>query len=129
MDNLQIIKSPKGEEMIVLPRKEYERLLAYAEDDEDSRAIRRADAVMERVKAGKTALIPETVVKAIAVRGVHPVRAWREYRGWTGSQLARKTKLARTTISQIETGTRKGTVAAYKAIAKSLGIDVQALID
>jgi DNA-binding XRE family transcriptional regulator len=128
MDNLQIIKSPQGEEMIILSRKEYERLRACA-GNEDSRDIRRADAIMKRVKAGKTALIPEAVVKAITVKGVHPVRAWREYHGWTGEQLAKKSKLARTTISQIETGTRKGTVAAYKTIAKTLGIGVETLID
>jgi len=129
MDNLQIIKIPKGGEMVLLPRKEYDRLVALAEEDEDDRDIRHADAVMARVKSGKTALIPAEVVHAIAVDDVHPVRAWRVYRGWTGAELADKAKLTRTTVSQIETGKRKGTVAAYKALAKALGTSLTSLID
>lgn len=128
MDDLQIIKSPKGEEMVVLSRKEYERLthLAYDEDAHDAVF---ATAQIKKIKSGKTTLIPETVVKAIAVKGVHPVRAWREYRGLTADQLAKKAKLARTTVSQMETGKRKGTIAAYKAIAKVLGIGIESLIN
>ncbi|MDR3425450.1 MAG: helix-turn-helix transcriptional regulator [Alphaproteobacteria bacterium] len=102
------------------------RYKIYAEDDRD---IRRADAIIARVRSGKTALVPADVAHAIAVDGVHPVRAWRVYKGWTGGELAAKAKLTRTTISQIETGKRKGTVAAYKAIAKALGTSVTSLID
>ena len=129
MDGLQIIHSPKGEEMVVLPRKEYDRLLALDEEDEDDRDIRRANAIMARVKSGKTSLIPAEVAHAIAVDGVHPVKAWREYRGWTGEELAKRAKLARTTISQMETGKRKGTVAVYQLLAKALGITTSSLID
>jgi len=128
MDDLQIIKSPKGEEMVVLSRREYDRLthLAYDEDAHDGAL---ATAQIQKIKSGKTTLIPEAVVVAIAVKGIHPVLAWREYRGLTAEQLAKKAKLARTTVSQMETGKRKGTVAAYKAIAKALGISVESLID
>ena len=128
MDNPQIIHSPKGEEMVVLPRKEYDRLthLAYDEDAHDAAL---ADAQIRKIKTGKTTLIPADVVHAIAVDGVHPVKAWRDYRGWTGEELAKKAKLARTTISQMETGKRKGTIAAYKAIAKALGVTVGSLVE
>jgi len=128
MDNLQIIKSPKGEEMVVLSRKEYDRLthLAFDEDAHD-RAL--ASAQIKKIKGGKTTLIPEIVAKAIAVEGTHPVRAWREYRGLTAEELAKKTKLARTTISQMETGKRKGTIAAYKAISRILSVGIQDLVD
>jgi DNA-binding XRE family transcriptional regulator len=128
MDDLQVIKSPKGEEMIVLSRKEYDRLthLAYDEDAHDAVL---AAAQIKKIKTGKSTLIPEKVVKAIAVKGIHPVLAWREFFGLTAEQLAKKAKLARTTVSQMETGKRKGTVAAYKAIAKALGIGIESLID
>jgi DNA-binding XRE family transcriptional regulator len=128
MDNLQIIHSPKGEEMVVLPRKDYDRLthLAYDEDRHDAAL---AAAQLRKIKTGKTSLIPAAVVHAIAVDGQHPIKAWRDHRGWTGEILAKKAKLARTTISQMETGKRKGTLAAYKAIAKALGIEVGGLVD
>ena len=129
MNELQIINIPKAGEMVLLPRKEYDRLVALAEEDEDERDIRHANAVMARVKSGKTAIIPAEVAYAIAIDGAHPIRAWRVYRGWTGTELADKAKLTRTTVSQIETGKRKGTVAAHKAIAKALGTSVTSLID
>jgi DNA-binding XRE family transcriptional regulator len=114
--------------MVVLPRKEYDRLARLARD-EDARDVALGQAQIAKIKAGKTTLIPEAVVKAIAVKGAHPVLAWREYRGITAAELARRAKLARTTVSQMETGKRKGTVAAYKAIARALGISVASLID
>jgi len=125
---LQIIKSPKGEEMIVLSRKEYERLTRLAHD-KDAHDTALATAQLKKLKTGRADLIPDVVVKAIAVDGIRPLRAWREYFGLTSEQLAKKTKLARTTISQMETGKRKGTIAAYKAIAKALSIGIESLIE
>ncbi len=107
----------------------YTLLIPRAAEDEDDRDIRRADAIMAEVKAGKTALIPAQVVESIVLKGMHPVRAWRLYRGWTGGVLAGKAKLTRTTISQIETGKRKGTIAVYKALAKALGTSFTSLVD
>jgi len=129
MGILQIIRSPKGEEMVVLSRKEYDRLQAIAEDREDEYDIALADEQIRKIKSGETTLIPADVAHAIAIDGVNPVKAWRTYRGWTGGELAKKAKLARATLSQIETGKRKGTVAAYKAIAKALGITTGSLFD
>jgi DNA-binding XRE family transcriptional regulator len=125
MDNLQIIKSPKGEEMVVLSRKAYDRLTRAAPESD----ARLATAQMQKIKKGETTFIPEAVARTIAVDGLHPIRAWRDHRGWTAEQLAKKAHLARATIAQIETGKRKGTVAAYKAIAKALGIGIGSLID
>ena len=139
MDNPQIIRSPKGEEMVILSRADYDRLARLAADDdcedgddytpeEDARDIAYARDQIAKIKAGKLQLVPASVVYATTIHGVHPVKAWREHRGWTGEQLAKKSKLARTTISQIESGKRKGTVAAYKALAKALGVTVTSLI-
>jgi ribosome-binding protein aMBF1 (putative translation factor) len=128
MGELQIIRSPKGEEMVVLPRKEYDRLALLAHD-EDARDAAMAAEQIAKIKAGKTTLIPEAVAKAISVKDVPPILAWRQYRGWSAAQLAKRAKLARTTVSQMETGKRRGTVAAYKALAKALGVGVASLID
>jgi DNA-binding XRE family transcriptional regulator len=128
MDNIQIIETPKGEKMAVIPLSEYTRLRHLAES-EDARDVRDADTIMAGVRSGKTALIPHAVVKAIAVGGIHPIRAFREHKGWTAEALAKKAKLTRTTITQIETRQRTGTVAAYTAIAKALGMNVDPLLD
>ena len=128
MNVLQTIRSPKGEEMVILSRKEYDKLtrLAYDEDAHDAAL---AQTQLKKLKAGKSSLIPAKVAFAIAADGVHPVRAWREHLGWTAAELAKKTKLARTTISQMETGKRKGTLAAHQAIARAYGISVAALVE
>jgi DNA-binding XRE family transcriptional regulator len=128
MDNIQIIETPKGEKMAILPLRDYERLRHLAED-EDARDIRDADAIMAGIKSGKAKMIPHDVVKAIIVAGVHPIRAFRENKGWTAEMLAKKTRLGRTTITQIETRQRTGTIAAYMAIANALGASVDSLIE
>ena len=128
MDDIQIIETPKGEKLVIMPLSEYERLrdLSASEDADD---VREAEAVMSRIKAGKARLIPHDIVKAIVVDGVHPVRAFREHKGFTAAALAKKAKLARTTITQIETGKRAGTVAAYAALAKALDASIESLLD
>lgn len=97
--------------------------------NEDAHDSAVAKAELDKIKSGKTTLVPHAVVVAIAVKGVHPIRAWRVQRGLTAEQLAKKAKLTRSTISQMETRKRKGTVAAYQAIAKALGIGVENLLD
>ena len=128
IDNLQIIQAPNGEEMVVLRRKDYEHLvqLAYDEDAHDAAL---AKAQLAKLKSGKATPIPEIVVRAMVLDNVHPLRAWRDYRGWTAEKLAKKAKIARPTLTQMETRKRKGTMAAYRALATALGIGIEALID
>lgn len=131
MGTMPGIHTPQGQEMIVIPRKEYDRLIRIAGDEEallDAMDSAAAKAQIAKIKAGKVALIPHAVVKAIVVDRTHPVRAFREHKGWTAEQLAKKSKLARAAITHIETRQRKGTVEAYKAIAKAFGVSVDALL-
>ena len=128
MGNIQIIETPKGEKMVIMPWSEYQRLCGLVEDD-DARDVREADTIMARVNAGKSSLIFHDAVKAIIIDGVHPLRAIREQKGLTAAALAKKAGLARTTITQIETGKRAGTVAAYAALARALGVSVESLLD
>jgi transcriptional regulator with XRE-family HTH domain len=60
---------------------------------------------------------------------VHPIRAFRKHKGWTSEVLEKKAKLARTTITQIETRQRVGTITVYTAIAKALGVTVDPLVE
>jgi DNA-binding XRE family transcriptional regulator len=129
MDRVQIIDTPKGEKLAVLPFAEYERLRELDEEDEDERDVREADAIMKRVKAGKEPLIPGDVVFKVYAEGVPRLRAWRDYRGLTVEKLAKKASIARAYLTQIENGSRKGTVATLRKIAKALGTTVDALLD
>ena len=56
---IQIIKTESGEELVVLPRREYDTLMARLGDEEaEDRVL--ADAarqVLERIKSGEEALV------------------------------------------------------------------------
>src|SRR5690242_2246232 len=71
--------------------------------------------------------IPHEVVKR-ELEGVHPVRAWREYRGLNQAQLATFAGISRAYLTQIETGERTGTLEVMVKLARSLRCMVEDLI-
>jgi DNA-binding XRE family transcriptional regulator len=84
------------------------------------------DAELYRARAGEP-VIPHEVVEAIH-KGVHPVRAWRKHKGLTLQELAKASGLPTGYLSEIETGKKPGSVAAYKALARALGTPIDMLI-
>lgn len=54
--------------------------------------------------------------------GEHPIRVWRDVRGIGLNQLAKRAKVARGYISEIENGKKPGSIAALKRIADALKI-------
>jgi len=132
MDRVQIIKTPQGEKLAVIPLDEYENLCARAkfeeEEDELRPEVRREiEESLRRIKAGKEKTIPGDVVHA-EIDGDHPVRAWRKYRKLTAEKLAKKARMNRVYLTQIENGKRKGTAAIYKALAKALDCRMDDLV-
>ena len=71
--------------------------------------------------------VPLQVVKA-KLDGAHPLKAWREYRGITQTELASRSAVARDLIAQIETHKKRGSVATLDRLARALGIPIEALI-
>ncbi len=122
--NQQIITTPKGERMVVLPEAEYVRLLEALEDIEDRNAVRQ---FKERLAAGEEELSPAAMVDAI-LEGESRVRVWREHRGLTAAALAKAAGIASPYLSQIETGKREGTVETYRKLAIALGITLDDLL-
>jgi DNA-binding XRE family transcriptional regulator len=55
------------------------------------------------------------------------VLAWREYRGFSQTQLAKAASISKAYLSQIETGARHGSVKSLKAIAVALNVPLDAL--
>ena len=101
-----------------------ERLEAIDEDKTDATLARRA---IERVATGKDEFVPFALAERI-LDGEHPMRVWREYRGLTGVQLAKRAGATQSYISNIETGKRQGSLQTMIAIARALGIDVEDLV-
>src|SRR3546814_18221838 len=100
----QIIKTPSGESLVVIPLSEYERLKAAAEDLDD---IRVCEEAKRRLAAGEDELIPFEMVERL-LDGENPVRVWREHRGLTLKALAERAGISAACLSQIEGGQRDG---------------------
>jgi hypothetical protein len=125
-------KTPRGE-VAILPRKDYEELLAKAsEADEDAGTARLVAKARKEIASGGP-LLPKDVVDRLA-DGANPVRVLREWRererpdGMTQMRLSFKTGLSQGYISDIENGRRTGTAAALRLIADVLEVPMDLLV-
>ena len=123
MNAPQIIRTPNGEEMVVLPRAEYEALLASADHEaEDADDIAIYDArKAELVKGG--VLPPE--VSAAILRGDSRLKAIRKWRDETQLHLEFKTGIGQGYLSDLESGRRTGTPETLAKIAKALNVPIE----
>ena len=124
MNTLSTFTTPGGEEMVVLSRRDFDRLVAASEDLADLAAY---DETKARLASGEDELVPAAVVDAI-LNGENPIRVWRRHRGLTAGELATAGSLSQAYLSQIETGKRQGQAETLKRIAKALGVTVDDLI-
>ena len=120
----QIIDTPEGGKLVVLPLAEYEKLRAAARSVSDVAAY---DAAKRRLKAGEDELVPSEIANSL-LEGKNPVRVWRAYRKMTLAELAKAAGISQPYLSQIENGSRDGTVSTRRALADALGVDLDDLI-
>jgi DNA-binding XRE family transcriptional regulator len=125
--NVRFQKTPKGE-VAILPRKDYEALLAKAAEADEDHGTARLVARARKEIADGTPLLPKEVVDRLA-DGENAVRVIREWRGVTQLHLAFKGGLSQGHISDIENGRRTGTPATLRTIATVLKVPVDLLID
>ncbi len=123
----QVIKTESGDELVVLSRASYDALVrrARGEDAGTARIVAKSSAAL---RAGTDIEVPSHVAEAIA-RGESPLRAIREWRGMTQTDLGEiKTRIGQSTISALENGTRRGTPAVWKKLAEVLRVPLDLLI-
>ena len=120
----QVIETPSGEKMAVLPLADYERLVAAAEDAADLRAYDEATAALA---SGAEELLPAAFANRI-IEGESPVRVWREYRGLSLRALAQEAGISPGYLSEIEGGRKSGSIDALKALAGALGLAMDDLV-
>ena len=102
-------------------RAEHHALLRRVEDLEDLLRLRAAEA---RGPTGDG--LPVGQVERL-LAGEHPIRVWREHRGLSVRALARMAEVDPAYLSQIENGRKPGSVAALRALAKALAVDLDDL--
>jgi DNA-binding XRE family transcriptional regulator len=121
MDKIQIIRDAKGEAVFaVVPWNEYERLRAG--DSEDAQLIKLANAARGEES------FPASVAKRL-VAGESPLKAIREWRGLTQSELGKKSGVAVQYISQMERGARNMGRKVAGKLAKTLRVSAEALLE
>jgi DNA-binding XRE family transcriptional regulator len=108
-----------GERFAVVPLGEWERLRQAQEMLAD---IRDYDAAKSRQDESFPSEIADRLI-----RGEHPVRVFRDYRGLTQARLAKMAKIARPYLAEIETGRKSGSVAVLKSLARALRVDLNDL--
>ena len=124
MNKPQSIQTPSGEEMVVLPRAEYEALITAVEDLEDALAAERS---IERIAAGETELIPDTEVDAY-LDAPTPLAFWRRKRGLTQAVLAEKVEVTQAYLSEIEGGKKEARIGVLRQLAGTLKVTVDQLV-
>jgi ribosome-binding protein aMBF1 (putative translation factor) len=122
--NVRFQKTPKGE-VAILPRKDYEALVAKAAQADEDAGTARLVARGKEIASG-TPLLPKDIVDRLA-NGENPVRVLREWQGHTQMYLAFKTNISQGHISDIESGRRTGTPATLRAIATALKVPLDLL--
>jgi DNA-binding XRE family transcriptional regulator len=110
-------------DMVTIPRSEYARLLAAAEDLADLQAYDRAKALLA---AGEEELIPADYSNRL-IDGDHPLRVYRDLRGLTQAALAAKAGVNRVTVAEIETGRKQGSVTTLRVLAAALDVTLDDL--
>lgn len=121
---VQIIVTPTGERLVVIPESEWIAMQEALEDREDIAAI---DEFHRKLAAGEEELVPASIVNRI-LDGENPIRVWREYRGLSAAALAQQAGISAAYLSELETGKKDGSVAALSRIAAVLGVTVDDLI-
>jgi len=121
MSGPQIIRTPGGEELVVLSRAEYEALLERADHEaEDADDVAIYDA---RKAAGEGVLPPE--VGAAILRGESRLKAIRNWRDETQLHLSFKTGIGQGYLSDLESGRRAGTPETIAKLAQALSVAVE----
>jgi len=120
----QIIRTPGGEELVVLPRAEYEALRVRADHEaEDADDIALYDARKAELAAGG-AVLPSAVSAAI-LRGESRLKAIRNWRDVTQLHLTSKTDISQGYLSDLESGRRAGTPETIAKLAEALNVPVE----
>jgi DNA-binding XRE family transcriptional regulator len=120
----QIIRTPSGEELVVLPRVEYEALLERADHEaEDAGDVAIYDTRKAELAAGGVVLPPE--VSAAILRGESRLKAIRNWRDVTQMELTFRTDISQGYLSDLESGRRTGTPETIAKLAQALNVPVE----
>ena len=109
---------------VTVSRAAWKKIVERLEVADDRAAVR---ASLARKAAGKDDALPVALYRRIRA-GEHPVRIWREHRGFGLNALARRAGVSAPYLCEIENGAKPGSAAALKKLATALAIDMDELV-
>lgn len=116
--NLQIIRTPGGEELVILPKADYEALVRAAEEaDEDAADV----AIYDARKAESPDPLPAEL-SALVLGGLGTRAAVRKWRGITQVELANTVGISQGALSDIEGGRREPSAELAEKLAMALDV-------
>lgn len=120
MGQVRFICSAEGEEFAVLPRADYEALIAGfdAEDDED---IALYDQRKAELTSGKDGILPAEI-SIMILKGDSRLKAVRRWRKIRQNDLARQCGIAQGYLSDLESRRRAGSPDTVAALATALNV-------
>lgn len=116
---------PEGD-VAILPRAEYERLVALAAEAEEDAGTARLVARGRKEVAEGAPLLPLVVADALA-NGENQIRVLRRFRRLSQIELAGMIGITQGYLSDLEKGKRKGTLELHQKTARALGVPLDLL--
>lgn len=107
--------------IVQVPETDYQAMLECMEMIEDCAAYDKA--MMEDDE-----LIPMDIAKRLSLGDESRMRVWREYRGLSQQSVADAAGVSKTTISEIESGRKSGSIQTLKRIAQALNVDLDDIV-
>ena len=120
----QIIRTEAGEELVVLPRRAFDALLARLGDEEaeDRVTVRLVDEIDRDLASGAATVLPGWFSEGMMRHG-NAVRAVRTHFGKTQAELAAAIGIGQAELSDVERGAKPPTSSVLDAISAAVGID------
>lgn len=115
--------TPGGEEIVMVPAAEYDRLVEELEDWRDSQI---AVAAHARLMAGEETISSEEMDALLAAPT--PLAFWRAHRGFTTQAFADQTGVSATDVETIESGARPLSPELARRFADELRLEVEDLV-
>ncbi|WP_315734222.1 helix-turn-helix transcriptional regulator [Bradyrhizobium sp. SZCCHNR1093] len=118
-------KTPQGDDIVILSRKEYDQLVAAAnEDAADAETLRRSIA---RVESGEEETFSSAEVDAFLAAKT-PLAFFRKKRGLSQDDLAKRAGITQGYLSEIEVGRKSGDVQTLRKLADALRVTLDSLV-
>jgi DNA-binding XRE family transcriptional regulator len=118
--NYTLIKTPKGERLVVIPEADFEAMQDAIDAADHNRA-------MAALASGEEEWLTSEEVDA-ALAEPTPLAFWRKKRGFAQKELAKTIGISPSYLSGLESGARKGDPVLFLRLARALNVRMEDIV-